>query len=731
MKKPSAKLDLHARLKRHGYDHAIITTFTFRASFFEEYALEAFNSLQNNGNITVILDERQYQEMLQLAKERPTEFPKQANLRYLLHPVRVPGVFHPKISLFTSKRRGLLLIGSANFTQDGLGSNAEMVSAFDFEEEKNEDALPLFLSALGYLEKLAARWPSEGLSSNLAELRRDTPWLTRSEAPAPVPRLPELLHNLDEPLWEQLMKRLPESPQSVSVLSRFFDSHPALAGHLFATTKADKLTIYTQNEVTTLTPAWLETPEFKERKTEIKLCQYSDEDYPQQLHGKAYAFACGDKQIVAIGSANFTSAALRQTASNGNVEVLLCYPPLPAKEFKPEKWFDPSGSARALKRADELIVAKDNPDEPKPDEPALSSGLFEAYIEGRHLELRVDSAFAGSTPQCVLLQEGCRPEYLATVAPKAGFLRCELPDRLAKDLRTKPSMVQLGLLQDGKWTPQTNLLLVANLQDLATNQDQRRQRQIKEARESPQRFMEVLTLICSSEDEERLKAFLTYCDIPIDLPVKLLRSRGNSETDQEKTGEALRTLGQKNLRHFELLHEAVIDFVDRHERRLKRHIDRGTVHGIPNFLHILLTIENLLLLQIERVIFALEAESQMRVDADRWFNTRAILDAYFVRLKSLLKITATDYVNAIDGSAPAEEVREAFSDGFPLVLELTDRSISSRDKIVALVGARLRINTGSGATDAQFFNECIGAKKWPQALREFETQRAVLAKYAA
>lgn len=731
MKPQSSKLDLHARLKRHGFDHAVITTFTFRASFFEEYALEAFTSLQNNGNITVILDERQYQEMLQLAKERPTEFPKQANLRYLLHPVRVPGVFHPKVSLFTSKSRGLLLIGSANFTQDGLGSNAEIVSAFDFEEEKNEDALPLFLSALGYLEKLAGRWPSEGLSSNLAELRRDTPWLMRAETPTPTAGLPELLHNLDEPLWDQLVKRLPESPQSISVVSRFFDSQPALADHLFATSKTKKLTIYTQNEVTTLTPAWLETPEFKSRKTEIRLCQYSDEDYPQHLHGKAYAFACGDKQILAIGSANFTTAALRRTARNGNVEVLLFYPPLPAKEFKPERWFDPNGTARVLKIADELIVAKDNPDEPKPDVPALSTGLIEAYVEGRNLELRVDAPFADGSSQCVLTQEGCRPEYFSTIHFKPGFLRFELPERLMKDLRSKPSIVQLGFLQDGKWMPQTNLLLVANLQDLTTNQDQRRQRQIKEARESPQRFMEVLTLICSSEDEERLKTFLTHCDIPIDLPVKLLRARGQSEPDQQKTGEVLRTLGQKNLRHFEMLHEAVTDFVDRHQRRLRRHIERGTAHGIPNFLHILLTVENLLLSQIERVIFALEAESEMHVDADRWFNTRSILDAYFVRLKTLLQLTVTDYVNAMLRSAPADEVRAAFSEGFPTVLVLTDRSIASRDKIVALVGSKLRINTHSGATGAQFFNECIGAKKWPQALREFEMQRAVLAKYAA
>ena len=84
--------------------------------------------------------------------------------------VRVPGVFHPKVFLLAGKRRGLLLIGSANFTQDGLGSNAEMVAAFDYEEEKNEAALGLFQSVLSFFEQLFQRWPAEQLTSNLNTL---------------------------------------------------------------------------------------------------------------------------------------------------------------------------------------------------------------------------------------------------------------------------------------------------------------------------------------------------------------------------------------------------------------------------------------------------------------------------------------------------------------------------------------------------------------------------------
>lgn len=732
MKKETQKLDLHARLKRHSFDHAVITTFTFKASFFEDYALDAFASLQNNGNITILLDEEQYQEMLQLARERPAEFPKQANLRYLLHPVRVPGVFHPKVSLFTSQRRGLLIIGSANFTPDGLGGNAELVAAFDFEEEKNEGALPLFREAFAYLEEVSKRWPSEALRENLDELRRDTPWLLDANQPEPSPGLPRLLHNLHQPLWDQLVKRLPEPCEEVAVLSRYFDGHPELAEHALKTAGAKKLTLYTQNEVTTLTADWLETAEFKAGEMAIKLCAYSDEDHPQQLHAKAYAFGCGEQTLFAAGSANFTGAALRRTADSGNVEVLLCYPPLPSRSIKVGKVFDPEGTARILKRADELRSAKDNPDEPKEGRTDGAFILHEVCVEGTRLELRVNAEKAGSATHCSFIQQERLPDYLLLRPLRPGWLQAVMPEPLAKDVRARPTMVQLGSRAGELWAPLGNVVLVANLQDLGTQQDLKRQRQIKEARESPQRFMEVLAIICSSEDDERLKLFLTHCDIPMDLPVRLLRQRKPGAGEGE-ISEEMRRLGGENLRHFEMLHEAVIHFLDRHERRLERHIKRRTAQSVPNFLHILLTLTNLLLSQVERLIVAVEAEQRIQVDASKWHATREILHTYFIRLKGLLRLTTEDYLQSLLRAAPPSEVKAAFAEGMPTLLAAVDRAVALRDRLMVLVEEeeRIEISTPSGTTPAQFFKECIAAKNWGQMLREIQALRASLTRLAA
>ena len=87
MRKTLPKIDLLARIKKDAFEHALITTYSFGAKFFEDYALDMFKAFQNNGNISVLIDEREYQELLDAAVQKAESFPKQANIRYLLHPV--------------------------------------------------------------------------------------------------------------------------------------------------------------------------------------------------------------------------------------------------------------------------------------------------------------------------------------------------------------------------------------------------------------------------------------------------------------------------------------------------------------------------------------------------------------------------------------------------------------------------------------------------------------------
>lgn len=80
---------------------------------------------------------------------------------------------------------------------------------------------------------------------------------------------------------------------------------------------------------------------------------------------------------------------------------------------------------------------------------------------------------------------------------------------------------------------------------------------------------------------------------------------------------------------------------------------------------------------------------------------------------------------------PSRLVMRGSGRGLPIVVGSSDRSIFYRITIFALVSSKLWINTDSGAAGAQFLPKWIGSKSCPQALREFEALRAVLAKYAA
>jgi hypothetical protein len=727
------KLDLHGRLKRHAFEHALITTYNFGARFFEDYALENFKSLQDNGNISVLVDEGEYQDLLKAAGENAESFPKQANLRYLLHPIRVPGCFHPKVSLLAGKRRGLLLIGSANFTQDGLGSNAEMVAAFDYEEEKNEAALPLFQSALRFFEQLAERWPAEQLNSNLNTLVAEVPWLSKVQTDAGSSGIPVLLTNLEKPLWEQLVERLPSPATHISVLSRFFDALPALVNFVRDSTKAKRLTLFTQNGITTLTKAWLKVPAFIDGDMDVRLCRYSDGDHLQQLHGKAYAFTCGTKVMLAMGSANFTAAALRRTAASGNLEVLLCYPPVVAKELSPKSLFDPDATAVTLQKASQLQTATDNTDESSGTPNRFPIKISEALIEENWLRFKISADELPGALSCRVLQGDFRPFSLGVDVTKTGDLRCRLDEINQKRLRATPAVAQLGVLQAGLWTPHSLPVLITNLQDIVTGRDVRRERQIREARESPQRFMDILTVLCSGDDEERLKQFLTYCDIPIDLPASMLRRRTTTSNTGRADEDALRILGTRNLRHFEVLHEAVMDFVHRHQRRLNRHVDRGTAKGIPNFLHILLTVAKLLLSQIDRLIVALEAEAQTAVPSERWFKIRSHLDDYYRALEHLLQITARDYLDAMLGAAAPDKVVPEFADCLPDILNIYQRVIESRETLNRLRDTNLVIENpgGRAVSRPEFFKSILSDTNWPEFKYSIKTLQDAFARRLA
>lgn len=366
-----------------------------------------------------------------------------------------------------------------------------------------------------------------------------------------------------------------------------------------------------------------------------------------------------------------------------------------------------------LREASQLQTAPDNTDESTAAPSDFPIRITEALVEENWLKVKLAAGQTSSATGCRVIQGDHRPYFLTVEATESGSLRCRLNESDQKRLRAAPALAQLGLHSAGHWTSQSHPVLITNLQDIVTGRDVRRERQIREARESPQRFMDVLTVLCNGDDEERLKQFLTHCDIPIDLPVRLLRRRTPTSGGASADGEALRILGARNLRHFEVLHEAVMDFVHRHQRRLNRHVERGTAKGIPNFLHILLTIGNLLLSQIERIVAALEADAKLEISPDRWHQVRDNLDAYYRVLEELFEMTAVNYLDALLDGGSAGKISVDFAESLPDLHGLLQRAINNRERLLQLQQTRLVVMTVSGpVTGPGFFSSVLSPAKW-------------------
>lgn len=703
-------INLHELLKKRSYDHGLISTFTFSVRFFEEYALDRFKALQNNSNLTVFLDRGEYEEILTATTATKDWSPRLANLRYLLHPIRVPGVFHPKVFLFATAKHGLLVIGSANFSQDGLGANAELVSVFEFEAGKNETALPLFLSALRFFEDLLERWPGKEAASNVGDLRRNVAWLTEEPKDSVDKRLPQFLSNLDEPLWPQLMRHLPGQVDRLSLVSRFFDSSPQMLDAIMRPLGAASVDIYTQAAIHTLGPAWLEHPLRKNRKLSIHLCRYEDEDHSQQLHGKAYAFSSGKQTSLACGSANFSTAALLRPAVSGNVEVLLVYPPDAVGRLKPEDLFDPLQSATELKSVD-LKVTDDQTTEPVSRAGNFQILLQEAVLDESEMMIEADTAISGI--ECRILQANKRPVPLVLGSINAGPVRIKLAPGLARSMADSPSVAQLGKRKGEDWEALSNPVLVAAPMGPVSGKNSRQQRRIKEAIESPQRFMGVLRELCESDDETRLKNFLTHCDIPFAPNLKSFGGLKKSKSGMSVPPTDFKDLGTRNLRHFDMLHDAVVNFVKRHRARLERHVESGNATGIPNYLHILESVVRLLQSQIELAASGLEHAPSITLTADEWKRIRENLSDYYRELESLLRLTTREYVAGLLKEEKKKAVCDGFGSATDEILSLLTQCIPMRGRIDAARAERVRVRTIMGDSgEARFFGEQLSDQKW-------------------
>jgi len=701
---PLKRLDLPQLLDSGSFDHAVILTYTFDPIFFEEYCLPNLEGLQNCRTISVILDRSTYGKIVTAAQ---TERPKQANLRYLLHPVSVPGVFHPKLILLTSKTKGRLLFGSANFTRPGITGNAELVGLFDFKEREQETFAPLMRSAFTFLQEVATRSQAKALVANLKDMYLDSPWLESREK---TQSDPVLLTNMERPLMTQLAAKVGEPIKTLSIVSRYFDPGTNVLEQLVKRTAAQKVKIFTQNRYTNLPPSWLKHSLVKSGQVEVFLTNYSSDERDQPLHGKAFFFETVKDCLFAYGSANCTTAALLSTANEANVESLIAIT-LSSRDAKAlvERLLDPLKKAERLLKPDQLLSVLITPDQ----ESAASSPIkiIEAEAENEKILLWLEQPLEQSQLRIEL--EFSAGRHVRLPLNDMGNTRVEvnISPEISKRLSEGSAIISI---QDVSGNSLSNRVLITNLLDFETGASHKKARFVKEAEQNAAGLLSVLLDLRSGTDEDALRTFLTFCDIPLSLgPRPGFRLFGK---ESGSSREGMRSLGHHNFTIALSLHDLALNFCERHFRKLKRHVSNRHPDGIPNFLHISLAVGGVLESQIDRALSGLEAREH--VTPDEWATFRAICDPYFSQYRELTSTVWNSYLAKMIHEYSLKRIRDAFEPELQPLADLADRMVLFRDRVENL---RLTKCLGAGGLRDKpysYFQSVFSEQKWPKYSRE-------------
>ena len=673
------RLNLHEEISSQPFQHAIISTFSFDPVFFEEYCLVKFNSLKNNPNITVFIDSQTYEKAI---TEPEQHRPKQANLRYLLHPIKVPGVFHPKIFMFLNKKKGKLIIGSANFTRPGITSNAELVNSYEFDLDKNIELQWLFQAAFRFFLEIGSRWPSEGLNSNLQAITREIDWLTSD---VNIQNHFEFLHNLKQSLWNQIIQALKPPVESVWILSRYFDAEPGILDKVMKDLKPKTIHIYTQNGITTLTEKWMEHPLVKTEVARIYLTEYKDNEQLQNLHAKALYVKSKKNCAFLFGSANFTSPAMLKTAEQGNLETVAFF--TGNLKIQPNVLFDPLGTAIRIKSKEIL--------RPAPQEDPYSGKsnrlfLQEIILADNKLKITVNipEDINRSHLFVKLRFQNEATKSLKLFDSDDGFFEVTLEEGIIQRLSQSSTIARIEVLDEIKGNEISNWLLVTNLLDICSGQSLRRERHFKEAQQSAGQFFQVLNDLISGNDQDALKTFLTFCDIPL-----LFADRPRSYfTIKPNVYNGMRKPGKKDIKIFESLHEASISFFDRHFKKLNKHVEFGGLKGIGNFMHIWLAMGRILKLQIETALFGFEAKDTP-MNPEEWKTYRDYLGMYFNRFELLMNCLWDKYLHPLTKEYSKEKIQKGIEPDLEPMMSLNREILSYRDQIDFLKKTKLKVIT--------------------------------------
>lgn len=552
--------------KSGSFECAILCTYGLNLHFFENYLLKQ-NALYYCDNICVFTDYNIYNNFL---AENYRHQPRWLNKKYLVTYLKTRGIFHSKLFIVASENKVFVVIGSANLTRDGIASNLELASLFEFS--KNDLAHSNVLrKSIDYVERLAKLSKSTKSIEKVNLLKEICIPFIDSEKPEET----EFVHNLDIPFIDQIKDFIGDSQiHNIYIISPFFDENLSPLKKLVDLFPDSHVDIYIQQAKSNFPIHQIEN---LRDSTDILIFNNTD----RYIHGKSIIFRSNDKNIMFCGSANFTKVALLSSSKVGNFEIgLIGY----INEERLANVLNPQGQ-----KAERLDDKTDLKVEKKSEIQSEDYGdLIEFIVEAERIENNIVLSVNNE-----INREYFVPLKFRLISFNGADVEIKIEEEFVISLDSKLRQkienvdgVQIIGHDKNQNIRRSNIAWVVNLEKRRTKENVR----FRKIFNNPFELSSILEEMLRSDNIEELRKFLISFDIPLDL---ILPPRHNVPKQRESKGNVE---GDMPLHRYRLLFQgdSIIGlyryFLEGMYKKLEKHKQNPQIDKFSNFMLIISTL---------------------------------------------------------------------------------------------------------------------------------------------
>lgn len=318
-------MKLYERFADKDFHTSIATSFGIDFDAYESIVLPRLRGAGCRNNV-VIADTR----MLTHALAGASMLPRHAGRLYSASGATADGVFHPKLFFQAGRRRGRIIVSSANLTAPGLAGNLELAGMIACDDTASGEQ-QLIAQAFAYLSRFVGDKNQQGLSGQLDWMLARTPWLNRATAAAGTVGLADgtqaalLTTGEEQGIGQRFIDLIEEPVVRLIVISPYWDVDLGALAFL-----ANRLSPHTVCVL--LDPDSESFPKHALGKVEgVRLYDRGEFHKGRFIHAKLIIAQTAAADHVLLGSANCTVPALGLGEHAGSNEEVCLYRRLPAR----------------------------------------------------------------------------------------------------------------------------------------------------------------------------------------------------------------------------------------------------------------------------------------------------------------------------------------------------------------------------------------------------------------